>query len=183
MAAIVGREQFLNVVCAVAISVVVAGCSTNNAAQPVASASAQPATAAPSTSQPATPAPSVAAPRVVTGTVGFQSPSRNIQCDMFGRNDAGYSVARCDTAVHNWKVPPRPPNGCGGDWYGRIAIDEDRALFVCASEGLKTGPVLPYGQALRDGSIVCESLEQGVRCTSQVSGHGFTLSRQNYTLY
>jgi len=163
-----------------AIIGVMTACSTGATTRSAPSAAA---TEAPS-AQPASPTPSPAEiVRVVTGTIGFQSPTHNIRCDMYGANDAGYSVARCEATSHTWAVPPRPANGCGGDWYGRIAIDENRALFICASEALAGGPVLPYGHGLRDGSIICDSTEQGVKCTSQITGHGFTLSRQAYTLY
>jgi hypothetical protein len=152
-------------------------CSAKNAAAP----SEAPATTQPAATMSPTPTEVVTD---VSGAVGFQSPSHNIRCDMLGKNDAGYSVVRCEATQHVWQVPPRPANGgCTGDWYGRIVMDEDRAFFGCASEALVSGPVLPYHHALRGGTILCESSEQGIKCTSQVSGHGFTLSRQAYTLY
>jgi hypothetical protein len=163
-----------------------AACSTKAVQNPSATAAS---TAAPTL---ATEAPTTASPtaspamvtREVTGTIGFQSPSGNIRCDMFGRNDAGYSLVRCEATSHAWTVPPRPANGgCTGDWYGRLIIDENRAFFGCASEALATGGALPYGHALHDGSNICESSEQGIKCTSQITGHGFTLSKQAYTLY
>jgi hypothetical protein len=44
------------------------------------------------------------------------------------------------------------------------------------------GDVLPYGEAVRVGQVVCESRIGGVLCRSD-DGHGFTLSRQAYTLF
>jgi hypothetical protein len=163
-----------------AILAAMAACSTKTAQQPLSSPAALPAQSATAQTPTASPAEVI---RVISGVVGFQSPTGNIHCDIVGGDRADNSGARCDTASHSWTIPPRPSTECIGDWYGRIGIEDGRAQFECASEATLSGPVLPYGHALRDGAILCESSEAGVKCTSQITGHGFTVSRQTYTLY
>jgi hypothetical protein len=116
-------------------------------------------------------------PRVVSGFVSFETPSRNIRCGLTGDS------VRCDPTNHTWTTPPKPAS-CEFDWGGSLGVSATGAAhFDCVSDALPPGAVLPYGQSIRDGSIVCESSASGVKCTSQQSGHGFTVSRERYTLY
>ena len=56
--------------------------------------------------------------------------------------------------------------------YPRQAGQSDRVLAE-----------LPYGSALRSARILCESATTGVTCRDTVTGHGFTLSREAYSLF
>lgn len=42
---------------------------------------------------------------------------------------------------------------------------------------------LPYGSALRNSRFLCESATTGVTCRNTVTGHGFTMSREAYSIF
>ena len=156
--------------CVIALLLVGACTSKSPVAAPATTTPAEKAAPSP----PATPAPT---PRVVTGFASFVMPSRNISCELTG------DAVRCDPALHIWTTPPKP-SSCEFDWGGSLGVSATGAAhFLCVSDAVPPGSVLPYGQSIRDGAIVCESSASGVKCTSQSTGHGFTLSREAYTLY
>jgi len=137
---------------------------------------AGPATAPVPSTVAATPTPA-ATPRVVSGFTSFLTPSRNIRCELTG------DAVRCDPTNHTWAVPAKPAD-CEFDWGGSLGVSaQGNAHFLCVSDAIPEGPVLAYGQSIRDGPILCESSPAGVKCTSQQSGHGFTVSREIYTFY
>jgi uncharacterized protein DUF6636 len=108
----------------------------------------------------------------------FKTPSGNIGCTV----DVAY--ARCDIKDHAWTAPPKPPD-CDLDWGDSLQIsDKAPPGLVCHGDTVldPTAPVLAYGQRTRPGTILCESAEAGVTCTSQSDGHGFFLSREAYRL-
>jgi hypothetical protein len=100
-----------------------------------------------------------------------------------GASTPELDLVRCDTLSHTWSPPPKPAD-CQFDWYGSFGVDSaDPARFLCVSDAVQTGPVLPYGEAIRHREIVCQSLTDGIRCFSRPSGRGFRVSRQSYSLF
>jgi hypothetical protein len=116
--------------------------------------------------------------REINATFQFTTPSKNIGC--FVAADA----ARCDIVQKSWKPPPKPAD-CDLDYGNGLAVDaEQKATVTCAGDTvLGSKEILPYGEAVRVGSFVCESQSTGVRCSNDRSGHGFTISRDKYTLF
>ncbi|AFM17000.1 hypothetical protein Mycch_2220 [Mycolicibacterium chubuense NBB4] len=114
----------------------------------------------------------------VADIVGFTSPSRNVGCML----DDDY--VRCDIAERQWSPPPRPAGCPAVTGYGQgIELQATGpASFVCAGDtAMGGGPALPYGQVQARAGISCGSEPSGMRCSNS-EGHGFTLSRQGYTL-
>jgi len=111
---------------------------------------------------------------------GFTSPSGNIGCMM----DTDY--VRCDILEHDW-VPPLRPATCPsftGYGQGIVITAGTAAAFVCAGDTvLRSGDPLDYGQSMTNGVMSCTSVESGVTCRDMSSGHGFTISRQEYQLF
>ncbi len=92
---------------------------------------------------------------------------------------------RCDVAERDWAPPPRPSDCPDFTDYGQgITLGTTgRASFVCAGDTtLGSGPGLPYGQFEAGGGVSCTSEPSGMRCSNS-DGHGFTISRQDYTLF
>ena len=111
--------------------------------------------------------------------VGFTSPSGNIGCIL------AEGTVRCDVAERDWAPPPRPSDCPDFTDYGQgITLDTTGpASFVCAGDtALGSGPALPYGQFEAGGGVSCSSESSGMRCSNS-DGHGFTISRQDYTLF
>ncbi|WP_308124247.1 DUF6636 domain-containing protein [Mycolicibacterium xanthum] len=94
-------------------------------------------------------------------------------------------LLRCDIAERDWTPPPRPADCPGLTDYGQgITLGPNGpASFVCAGDTtLQSGPPLPYDQFQAGGGMSCTSEPSGMRCSNS-DGHGFTLSRQAYTLF
>lgn len=111
--------------------------------------------------------------------VGFTSQSGNIGCILSD------GTVRCDVAERDWAPPPRPSDCPDFTDYGQgITLDTTGpASFVCAGDtALGSGPALPYGQFEAGGGVSCTSEPSGMRCSNS-DGHGFTISRQDYTLF
>jgi hypothetical protein len=108
----------------------------------------------------------------------FITPSKNIGCFVSPES------ARCDIAEKSWKAPPKPA-GCQLGWGNGLAVGVDgETSIVCAGDTVLGGPrTLPYGESVRAGDFVCASSAEGVRCTNEPTGHGFTLSRKSYEIF
>jgi Family of unknown function (DUF6636) len=107
------------------------------------------------------------------------TPSRNIGCDLSAIG------VRCDIGRGDWTAPAKPAD-CDWDWGGGVYLERaNRAVLTCASDSLlgATKDILPYGRALRAGDFLCYSESAAMRCTNQRTGHGFTLSVQDYKLF
>jgi hypothetical protein len=110
---------------------------------------------------------------------GFQSPSGNIGCQL---ND---DALRCDIGDRNWAPPPKPADCPEQIGYGQgiILHTYGPARFVCAGDtAMGFGRLLGYGEYHAGGGMSCNSEQSGMRCSNS-DGHGFTLSRQGYTLF
>jgi hypothetical protein len=107
----------------------------------------------------------------------FAMPSKNIGCHL------DQTAARCDITAKIW-VPPAKPADCRLSWGNGISVGTNAASLMCAGDTvLGAEEVLGYGQAVRAGDLVCRSASTGVRCLNEATGHGFTLSRESYTLF
>lgn len=113
----------------------------------------------------------------VVESIQFSMPSKNIGCYLDGRS------ARCDIVAKTWK-PPAKPSDCTLDWGSGVSVGAADAAIVCAGDTvLGAAEILEYGRAVRAGDLVCESASAGVRCFNDRTDHGFSLSRQGYTLF
>jgi len=157
---------------------------TTPVANPPASSAAR-TTAAGASSAPADPAAGavlVDAARFGPDGARFSTPSRNIACSM---SDGPTGETRCDVAQHTWQLPPKPPD-CTLDYGGgAVLTGTGRGELTCAGDTVADPSlaVLPYGQAVVYGGVVCVSRESGVRCTNPATGHGFRVARASYELF
>jgi hypothetical protein len=151
------------------VGVVLAGCSSPSFSSPPATPSARAGLG------------TAAAPSSVVRDVeqaDFQSPSKNITCDL----TAG--AVRCEIVKRDWEPPPQPAS-CQLGWGRGMSIENGKAGFVCAGDtviGTAT-EVLPYGSSLRAGDVQCDSGNEALRCTDQTTQHGFTLAVADYNLF
>jgi hypothetical protein len=109
----------------------------------------------------------------------FLSPSRNIGCDL-----SAFAV-RCDIGRRAWAAPAKPAD-CDLDWGNGVRLElGNPAVFLCAGDSLlgATKDILGYGHALRAGDFRCDSESAAMRCRNERTGHGFTLSAEDYKLY
>jgi hypothetical protein len=116
--------------------------------------------------------------REVTATFQFTTPSKNIGCIVAA------DAARCDIVQKTWKAPPKPAE-CTLDYGKGLAVGtEQKATVVCAGDTvLGSKEILAYGKAVRFRTFSCESQSSGVRCRNEKSEHGFTISRDAYTVF
>jgi hypothetical protein len=152
-----------------------------------AGAASAPTTPAGAASLPATPTGNVspAAPPASRAQVRdvaealFLTPSKNIGCHL------SRDGVRCDIGRRDWTPPPKPAD-CELDWgFGVYIVPGKPAAFVCTGDSLlgATKDTLPYGHVLRAGAFQCDSEYVALRCSNERTGHGFTLSVQDYTIF
>jgi hypothetical protein len=109
----------------------------------------------------------------------FQAPSGNISCSMERDN------ATCEIRERTFDQPKKP-SGCEVDYGDMISLAGDtRAEFACHGDtvSVENAPVLPYGERVSNGSVVCTSEESALSCSTSTGSHGFELSRASYRLY
>jgi hypothetical protein len=116
----------------------------------------------------------------------FQSPSGNISCQLGTIVDSGVSraTAACEISQHTFTTPPKP-SACEGGWGDRVGLTQGaHASLQCHTDTMRgsNDPVLDYGQSLSAGSITCRSEQAGIVCSDSKTQHGFSLSRDSYTL-
>jgi hypothetical protein len=153
-----------------------AGCASSGSSAdvPAATPSARAGLGAAAPSSSSLPSPVVS----LVDQANFQSPSKNITCDLAA------GTVRCEIVKRDWEPPPRPA-ACRLDWGQGMSIESGKPAFVCAGDTIigTATTVLPYGSSLRAGSIQCDSGNAAMRCVDQKSQHGFTLSVQDYNLF
>jgi hypothetical protein len=109
----------------------------------------------------------------------FQTPSKNITCDLSA------DQVRCDIAKRNWSAPSKPAS-CDLAWGNGVYVDKSAvADFMCAGDTLAGSAtlVLEYGSGLRSGDFLCDSESAAIRCENEHTGHGFTLAIEDYNLF
>lgn len=139
--------------------------------------------------------------RKVSDAAGFATPSGRIVCIM-----ADNSV-RCDFIASDkaWTTPQ--PKDCQLDWGDSLQLTQTSGS-TCHGDTLADTPALdsgfvgwhrssdptvsvndltlaalPYGSALLLGTLQCESASTGVTCRNTSTGHGFTMSREAYSVF
>ena len=139
--------------------------------------------------------------RKVGDAAGFATPSGRIVCIM-----ADNSV-RCDFIATDkaWTSPQ--PKGCQLAWGDSLQLAQT-AGSTCHGDTLADTPALdsdfvgwrhpsdppvvvngltlaalPYGSAIVLGTLECDSATTGVTCLNTSTRHGFTMSREAYTIF
>jgi len=112
-----------------------------------------------------------------TALASFRTPTGNIGCFL------DRASARCDIHDHTYSAPPKPAD-CDLEWGDAIQIRGGPAAFVCHGDTAldPSASVLAYGARTRQGSMVCESAENGVTCFQEGTGNHFFISRQVVSL-
>lgn len=95
----------------------------------------------------------------------FRSPSGNIYCAYIRSDDVPAQI-RCDMNFLNDRAA--------------VVKRRGRARFVKVTDtvGDPDAPKLAYGRTRRFGKLRCTSRRSGMTCRSQISGHGFKISRE-----
>lgn len=108
----------------------------------------------------------------------FTSPSGNLLC---GFHEFGLVGCQAQSPVANLPACDDPMATSGPE----ISMyPSGQASANCSSEGVfvdSAARVLHYGQHLTVGAITCSSTETGVHCTNELSGAGFSASKQGFT--
>ena len=111
------------------------------------------------------------------GNLFFLSPSKNIGCAL------SETAARCDISDRSW-TPPARPSTCDVDFgQGVQVVGTSPGMLTCAGDTVIVGEdVLQYGFLVTRGDFECRSEMAAMRCRNVKTGHGFSLSREKYTL-
>ncbi|MGK5678722.1 DUF6636 domain-containing protein [Actinoplanes sp. URMC 104] len=148
---------------------VLCGCSAPASAPPAPPPSAKVGFGGPDPSPP---------PAAPVDEAMFRTPSKNIACALTPSN------VRCDIVTKSWR-PPDKPADCDLDWGNGLAISDGEATLTCAGDTLigTSETTLAYGDALRSGSVRCDSADTGLTCKDEKTGHGFTLASAAYRVF
>jgi hypothetical protein len=93
--------------------------------------------------------------------------------------------ARCDIKNHTWVAPPKPKY-CDVDWgFGTEVGDKGFGRYLCAGDTVAepNSPVLAAGQTITFGRYTCVVPLTSVRCTNNLTGHGFEISADAVSLF
>lgn len=105
------------------------------------------------------------APSDANELASFTAPSGNISCTL---SDSG---ASCTIKEHTFSQ-----GSCTSSPY-TATIGSGEATGNCATSFSGGGVTLNYGASAKHGDYACTSSESGISCWSQVTGKGFTMSR------
>jgi hypothetical protein len=116
-------------------------------------------------------------------TIWFDSPSGNIQCIyLLYRTAEGWGCTVRQLTITLPVSDGDCPSGVTTGFW--VAVSEGSfSPEPSCSAVFDAAPVLPYGSSLTYNDMACDSTEDGVRCASVTSGHGFRLSRSDYELF
>lgn len=103
------------------------------------------------------------------------SPSGNIHC----RLDP--DAATCAVGVREYAAPGL--RDCDGAAFV-IAVSDGEAAPACGSTvEAPSAAELPYGSSAVNGEMACTSAADGMTCWSTRTGHGFTVSKTEYSTF
>ena len=121
--------------------------------------------------------------------VVLQSPSGNILCGISTESPGGFA---CSIGQKNWEDPPPT-----GDLISCAEMISYGGGFIAGSDGIPSvlcrggamgweieqNRVLEYNTQVTYDGVTCVSLDTGMTCRSDSTGHGFSLAKAGYTLY
>jgi hypothetical protein len=108
--------------------------------------------------------------------IGFQTPSKNIACQLFADN--GQGVLRCDTR-------PRRPADCELEWGNAFEMSaKGNAGRICAGDTIMDPslPVLAHGEVWQRAGFTCRSEQTGLTCFNAMQ-RGFSLARAKQEVF
>ena len=118
--------------------------------------------------------------------------SDSIRCDFVG-SDKAWQAPKPANCELDWGsslyVAKTAGSTCAGDTViDTAAVDSDYVSWRRASDPIVTVydlklVALPYGSSLAAGSFQCDSASTGVTCKNTATGHGFTMSREAYSVF
>ncbi len=112
---------------------------------------------------------------------GFMTPTGNIYCN----GAVEVSEISCSVVERSGPVPIPKPASCNGVWGHRFNLAaKGKATMSCGQKPQKVDytDIAPYGVTAEFGDITCVSETTGLTCRNR-SGHGFTLSRRQQSLF
>lgn len=132
-----------------------------------ASSSAPPTSASPTSAALVRPAPAGAA-----DMTAIQAPSGNISCAL------GEDSVACSITERRLPADENCPDGTPLT----VAVGAEAPALDCANPR-SGGETLAYGSSAQHGEVACTSESSGMTCWNQRTGHGFTLSRSEYSTF
>lgn len=132
------------------------------------SPSASPSAGASGAAAPAKPAPDGAA-----DLTAVQSPSGNIVCQL------GQDTVSCAIRTHSYSGK----QDCPSTNSVTLQVGGGDPELGCGSLPIGKGSRLDYGEAAAHGSSACTSESSGMTCWNQRTGHGFTVSKSDYSTF
>lgn len=112
---------------------------------------------------------------------GFQTPSKNIACQVF--TDNGQGVLRCDVMAIDTR--PRRPADCDLDYGHAFEMSaKANAGRICAGDTIMDPslPVLAYGEVWQHAGFTCRSEPTGLTCFNAMQ-RGFSLARARQEVF
>jgi hypothetical protein len=112
---------------------------------------------------------------------GFQTPSKNIACQVF--TDNGQGVLRCDVMAIDTR--PRRPADCDLDYGHAFEMSaKGNAGRICAGDTIMDPslPVLAYGEVWQRAGFTCRSEPTGLTCFNAMQ-RGFSLARARQEVF
>jgi hypothetical protein len=116
-----------------------------------------------------------------SGTIGFQSPSKNIACAYFDYDNQ--NTLRCD--IMEATVTARRPADCDLEWGKAFEMrSKGGAVRLCYGDTVMDPkmPVLAYGEVWQRGGFTCKSEQSGVTCFN-ADRRGFSLARAKQEVF
>jgi len=115
----------------------------------------------------------------------FRTPSGNIGCAYSSAFAGQPAYLRCDIRSGLHHPTPGRPARCDLDYGDSVGLRRSgRASLVCHGDTVFSphARVLAYGTSWRRDGFTCRSQAAGLRC-SNLSGHGFFLSRERWSTF
>jgi hypothetical protein len=116
----------------------------------------------------------------------------SIRCDFVG-SDKAWQAPKPTSCELDWGsslyVTKTAGSTCAGDTViDTASVDSDYVSWRRASDPIVTVydlklVALPYGSSLAAGTFQCDSASTGVTCKNTATGHGFTMSREAYSIF
>ncbi len=116
----------------------------------------------------------------------------SVRCDFVGA-DKAWQAPKPGSCELDWGsslyVTKTAGSTCAGDTViDTASVDSDYVSWRKASDPIVTVydlklVALPYGSSLAAGTFQCDSASTGVTCKNTATGHGFTMSREAYSVF